>query len=132
MEVIAGHRHQQTAQAFSFLKARPIDQQGIVAHDANIELASQHLVRNGGTGGIVFPDDIVLHVSVLTIFRQVFLQEFASFDDNATRVRIGTEALMANANTDGLSSIGRDFPHTQAHSDEQYGDIPSLHGSILS
>ena len=31
---------------------------------------------------------------VLAIFRQVFLQEFASFDDNATRVRISTKKFL--------------------------------------
>ena len=83
-------------------KRGAVERAGEVGHRADVELAGHHLVGQRRARGEVLPLDVVLHVLVLAVVRQVLFEQVQLADQQAAGGAVDGGVLRADGDADGL------------------------------
>ena len=105
--VVSNDGHQLGFIARLRLAGGTIDQQGVVAHHADVQLLGHHAVGDGRARSEVLPVELELDVFVLASFWQVLLNQFEFFQHHTTGHRVGGGVLSADADNHFFSRPDR-------------------------
>ncbi len=128
-QVVAGDRHQ-AGGAAQLLAPGGVDEQGEVAHRPDVDLSGGHLGRDGGTGGVVLPDDLVGDAVAARV--QPLLEVAEGAEQSAGRDRVDGLGLVADGDGDrgvvpgpGLTAAGGE---REQKGERGRGDCRAFHG----
>ena len=91
----------------AFEERRAVVGAGEVGHRADVQLVGDHLVGQRRAGREVLPLDVVGHVLVLAVARQVLLQQLQLADQQAAGGAVDRRVLRADGDADGLGGVRR-------------------------